>query len=70
MPRIRVTLRGRKKPWSRTVKARSAVVEDMLLEMGINPQEVLVRLNSELVPDIERVGPGDRLELMEITSRG
>jgi sulfur carrier protein ThiS len=70
MPRIRVSLRGRKKPWSKAVKVKSVVLEDILLEMGINPQEVLVMLNSEFVPDTGRVRPGDRIELIEITSRG
>ena len=70
MPQIRVALRGRKKPWSKTVKAKSAVVEDILLEMDINPQEVLVKLNNEFVPDTEKVKKGDKLELLEIISRG
>ena len=70
MPRIRVTIRGRNRPFAKTLNSRSAVVEGILAEMCINPQEVLVRLNGEFVPDTRRVRKGDRLELTEITSRG
>jgi sulfur carrier protein ThiS len=70
MPQVRVIIRGRNKPVAKTVKSRSAVVEGILAEMCINPQEVLVRLNGEFVPDSQRVRRGDRLELIEITSRG
>jgi len=70
MPRIKVTLRGRKKPWSRDVDVRASIVEEALVEIGINPLEVLVKLNGDFVPDIERIRTGDSLELLEITSRG
>lgn len=70
MPKIKVILRGKKRPVTRTVKTKAANVEDILIEMCINPQEVLVKLNGEFVPDIQKVKAGDRLELLEITSRG
>ena len=70
MPQVRVILRGRKKPVAKTVKSRSAVVEEILLEMCLNPQEFLIRLNGQFVPDNQRIRTGDKLELMEITSRG
>ncbi len=70
MPHIRVTLRGRNKPTTKTFKARASTIEGIITEMNMNPQEVLVKLNSEFVPDTERVRKGDRLELLEITSRG
>ena len=65
-----MTLRGRKKPWSRDVDVRASTVEEALVEIGINPLEVLVKLNGEFVPDIEGIRTGDSLELLEITSRG
>jgi sulfur carrier protein ThiS len=70
MPKIKVILRGKKRPVTRTVKTKAAIVEDILIEMCINPQEVLIKLNGEFVPDIQKVKAGDRLELLEITSRG
>ena len=70
MPRIKVTLRGREKPWSRTVRTEAFTAEGILVEMGINPLEVLVKLNGEFVPDTQVVRTGDSLELLVITSRG
>ena len=70
MPQVRVTIRGREKPFSRTVKARSCAVEDITQEIGVNPLEVLIRLNGEFVPDTEKARTGGRLELLVITSRG
>ncbi len=70
MPKVRVTLRGREKPWTRTIRTKSGVVEEVIQEMGINPLEVLVRVNGEFMPDTDRVRTGDRIELLEITSRG
>jgi sulfur carrier protein ThiS len=70
MIQVRISLRGRDKPWSRTVKTRSSTVEDIIIEAGLNPLEVLIKINGEFVPDTQRVKSGDRLELLEITSRG
>ena len=70
MPEITVTLSGREKPWKKKVKTKSAVVEEAIQEIGINPLEVLVRVNGEFVPDTERLRKGDKLDLLEITSRG
>ena len=60
-------VRGRDKPWAKTVRTRKSTVEDVLLEMGINPLEVLVKLNGEFAPDTQKVRTGNRLELLEIT---
>ena len=70
MPEFRVTIRGREKPWSKKVKSRSAKVEDIVLKAGINPLEVLIKVNGEFVPDTAKARNGDRLELLQITSRG
>ena len=70
MPHVSITIRGREKPVRKTVRAKSGVVECILQEIGINPLEVLIKLNGEFVPDIERARTGDKLELLEITSRG
>lgn len=70
MPQLKITIRGRDRPKTRTVKSKSSVVEEILQEIGINPLEFLVRLNGEFVPDTQKAKSGDRLELLEITSRG
>jgi sulfur carrier protein ThiS len=70
MPQISLTIRGRKKPVSRRFNSKSSVAESILKEMGINPLEVLIKLNGEFVPDNQRARKGDRIELLEITSRG
>ncbi len=70
MPRIKVVIRGREKPWNRTINTRAAVVKDIIVEIGINPLDVLVKLNKKFVPDTQKARPGDTLELIEITSRG
>ena len=70
MPQIRVVIRGRNRPITKSFKAEASTVEGIIAEMNMNSQEVLVKLNREFVPDTERVRKGDRLELIEITSRG
>ncbi len=70
MPQVRVCIRGRNKPATKTVRARSTAVECILQEIGINPLEVLIKLNGEFVPDTEKARTGDMLEVIEITSRG
>ncbi|MCK4714098.1 MAG: hypothetical protein KAT35_00865 [Candidatus Aenigmarchaeota archaeon] len=70
MPRVSVTIRGRKKPVRKIVRAKSGAVECILQEIGINPLEVLIKLNGDFVPDTEKARTGDKLELLEITSRG
>lgn len=70
MPGIGVMIRGRARPSRRAVRSGPGTAEGIIRKMGMNPQDVLVRLNGEFVPDIQRVRPGDRLELIEIASRG
>jgi sulfur carrier protein ThiS len=70
MPMITVTLRGRTKPYRCKFKTQAKTVEEVLAEMCINPQEVLVKLNDEFVPDIEKIKSRDKIDLLEITSRG
>ena len=70
MPQIRVSFSGREKPWKKTVDTKAKTVEDALIDIGINPLEVLIKLNGEFVPDIERIMAGDKLELLEIAARG
>jgi sulfur carrier protein ThiS len=70
MTRIEIELRGRDKPWSKILDTMAGTAEGAVLEAGINPLEVLIKLNGEFVPDTQKVKTGDRLELLEITSRG
>ena len=70
MTRIEIKLRGREKPWSKVLDTAAKTAEEAVLEAGINPLEVLIRLNGEFVPDTQKLKSGDRLELLEITSRG
>jgi sulfur carrier protein ThiS len=70
MHQVTVSMRGREKPWTRKFRARSDVVEEIVKELGINPLEILIRLNGEFVPDTEKAKAGDKIELLQITSRG
>lgn len=70
MPKVTVTLSGREKKRRMPVSSRSSLVEEIIKKAGINPLEVLVKLNGEFVPDIARARNGDRIELLQITSRG
>ncbi len=70
MPQVTVTIRGRDKVQRKSVSCRSSLVEEIIRKAGVNPLEVLVRLNGEFVPDIARARSGDKIELLQITSRG
>jgi sulfur carrier protein ThiS len=70
MPEVQVTVRGREKARTKKIRTRSSLVFDAVREAGINPLEVLIKVNGEFVPDTARLRKGDRVELMEITSRG
>ena len=70
MPQVTVTLRGREDPWTKKFRSRSPVVEAIVQELGINPLEVLIKLNGEFVPDTHKARTGDKIELLQITSRG
>ena len=67
---VKVSLRGREKPWSRIVRTGPYAVEEVVAGLGMNPLEVLIKLNGEFVPDTQKVRKGDEMELLEITSRG
>lgn len=67
---VKVSLRGREKPWSRTVRTGPSTVEEVVAGLGMNPLEVLIKLNGEFVPDTQKVKKGDEMDLLEITSRG
>lgn len=67
---VKVSLRGREKPWSRIVRTGPYAVEEVVAGLGMNPLEVLIKLNGEFVPDTQKVKKGDTIDLLEITSRG
>ena len=70
MPSVRVTLRGREEPWTKDIRVKSSVVEEVILEAGINPLEVLIKVNGEFVPDTAKIKKGDDITLLQITSKG
>jgi sulfur carrier protein ThiS len=64
---IKVCLEGRTR--SMKMPGRPAV-GDVLARMGINPETVVVLKNGEVVPDSEPVSGKDRIEVLDIVSRG
>ena len=70
MPKISIELRGREKEMRKKIDSKSRFVGEAIQKAGINPLEVLVKINGKFVPDIEKVRDGDKVELLQITSRG
>jgi sulfur carrier protein ThiS len=68
MPDVDVTITGKVRPVKR--KAGPGQADELVASLGINPLEVLIKVNGEFVPDCHMVRAGDRVELIEITSRG
>lgn len=67
MVNIRVCLSGKIK----TIKMpdRSSI-ENLLENLCINPETVVVLRNGEVVPDFETLSNKDRIEILDIVSRG
>jgi len=67
MVNVKVLLSGK----TRTLKMpEKSSIENLLEELEINPETVVVLRNGEVVPDFERLSKGDRIEIIDIVSRG
>jgi sulfur carrier protein ThiS len=64
---IKVCIAGK----SRVLKFTGRVsVENLLERLCINPDTVVVLRNGEVTPEFERLSEGDRVEIIDIVSRG
>ncbi len=45
-------------------------IENLLDKIGINPETVVVMMNGEVTPEYETLSKGDKIEIIEIVSRG
>lgn len=67
MVNIRVCLSGKIK----TIKMpEKSSIENLLEKLEINPEIVVVLRNGEVVPDFEELENKDRVEILDIVSRG
>jgi sulfur carrier protein len=48
----------------------NARIQDLLLDLGINPVEVIVAKNGRIVPEEEMAGCGDELKVVRIVHGG
>lgn len=55
---------------SREMAVDSARIEDILLDLGINPVEVIVAKNGRIVSEYEIAGSGDELKIVRIVHGG
>ena len=56
---------------TKTVKMDGKIsVENLLGKLCINPETVVVLVNGEVVPDFEAVSGKDKIEVVDIVSRG
>ena len=54
----------------RNIERSPAPVENILLELGINPLEVIVSRNGALVPEDTMVGADDEIRIIRISHGG
>ncbi len=66
-----VSIKVRFADGTRIVKTSGKVtVESLLQKLCINPETVVVLMNGEIVPDFEAVSGKDKIEVIDIVSRG
>lgn len=49
---------------------RNSTIEDALKLLKINSETVLVKRNNEIIPSIEKLKDGDKIEALKIISGG
>jgi len=54
----------------RTLSCTSAPIEDILLELGINPTTVIVVMNGRIVPEDVTATEGDELRIVRFSHGG
>lgn len=52
------------------IAVEAARIEDILKELGINPEEVIVAKNGRIVSEYETAGDGDELKIVRIVHGG
>lgn len=52
------------------MKTKSSDIKTLLIEISINPETVIVRLNSEVVTHDVKFKAGDEIEIIPIVSGG
>ena len=54
----------------RDIDRENARIEDILLDLGINPVEVIVAKNGKIVSEYETAGAADELKIVRIVHGG
>ncbi len=54
----------------REIAVVSARIQDILRDLGINPVEVIVAKNGQIVPEDEMAGSGDELKVVRVVHGG
>lgn len=55
---------------NRTTIEFSGTVQELLRELKVMREEVVVKVNGRLTPETERIGPGDRVEVIKVVFGG
>lgn len=54
----------------RKVKAEGQTVAELLKFLGLNPEEVLVKVNGKLAPNGAKIADGDEVKVMRVIFGG
>ena len=54
----------------REIEVDDTRIEDILIHLGINPEEVIVAKNGRIVSECENSGDGDELKIVRIVHGG
>lgn len=54
----------------REIAVKDTRIEDILMYLGINPEEVIVAKNGRIVSECETAGDGDELKIVRIVHGG
>ncbi|MEW5897113.1 MAG: MoaD/ThiS family protein [Nanoarchaeota archaeon] len=52
------------------ISFRRKTVKDLLLQLKINPENVIIVKNNEVLTEEEKLGSGDKIELLSVISGG
>lgn len=48
----------------------SGTVDELLKDMKVMREEVVIKVNGEITPETESVGPGDKVEIIKVVFGG
>jgi sulfur carrier protein len=54
----------------REISRAEASIEEILKELGVNPEEVIVAKNGRIVPEDETAGESDQLQIVRFVHGG